>query len=66
MTIKDAKEILEAHGLTVDQTDAATLVVRDAYRDRNGAWQDETLIILDDGRIFGSDCCTTLARYLGY
>ena len=66
MTIQDAKRILEAHGLTVDQTDTATLIVRNAYRDRNGVWQDEALTVTADGRIFGNDFNGTLKQYLGY
>ena len=68
MTIQDAKRILEEHGLTVDQTDTATLTVRNAYRDRNGVWKDEALTVTADGRIFGSDSytCIELAQYLGY
>ena len=66
MTITDAKEILEAHGLTVDQTDTATLVVRNSYRDIYGNWQDEMLTMDDNGMIFGTDFNGTLKQYLGY
>ena len=66
MSINDAKQILEKHGLTVDQTDTATLTVRNAYRDRNGVWQDEALTLTADGRIFGSDFTGTIREYLGY
>ncbi len=66
MTITDVKEILEAHGLTVDQTDTATLVVRNSYRDIYGKWQDEMLTMDDNGMIFGTDFNGTLKQYLGY
>lgn len=66
MTIQDAKRILESHGLTVDQTDTATLVVRNSYRDIYGNWQDEMLTMDDNGMIFGTDFNGTLKQYLGY
>ena len=66
MTILDAKEILESHGLTVDQTDTATLLVRNAYCDWNGVWQDDALTVTADGRILGNDFEGTLTKYLGY
>ena len=66
MTIQDAKEILENHGLTVDQTDTATLTIRNAYRDRYGNWQDDTLVVMSDGTIYCEDYVGTLLGYLGY
>lgn len=66
MTIQDAKKILEEHGLTVDQTDTATLTVRNAFIDSNGIWWDEELTVMEDGRIFGEDFSGTLKEYLGY